>query len=109
MNKTKLLLDVVYELRSLADSVQAVAGAIAGNEPVEAMQPEPPAPVPEPKPKPEVKPVTLEQVRSVLAEKSQDGFTAQVRGLLEKHGATKLSQINPSEFSTLLLEAEALK
>ncbi len=107
MSKIKLLLDVVSDLRSLADSVQAVTEAMAGNEPAEATQPE--IPVPGPEPKPEVKPVTLEQVRATLAEKSQDGFTAEVRGLLEKHGARKLSQIDPSEFSTLLAEAEALK
>ncbi len=107
MSKTKLLLDVVSDLRSLADSVQAVADAMAGNEPAEATQSEPPTPAPEPKP--EAKPVTLEQVRAALAEKSQDGFTAEVRGLLEKYGATKLSQINPGEYSTLLAEAEALK
>lgn len=107
MSKIKLLLDVVSDLRALADSVQAVADGMAGKEPAEATQPEPPAP--EPEPKPEAKPVTLEQVRAVLAEKSQDGFTAEVRGLLEKHGVVKLSQINPSEYSTLLAEAEALK
>lgn len=107
MSKIKLLLDVIADLRSLADSVQAVADAMAGNEPAEAAQSETPTSAPESKP--EAKPVTLEQVRSVLAEKSQDGFTAEVRGLLEKHGATKLSQINPGEYSTLLAEAEALK
>jgi|AGTN01.3.fsa_nt_gi hypothetical protein len=103
MSKIKLLLDVVSDLRSLADSVQAVANAMADNEPTEALQPKTPAPALE------TKPVSLEQVRSVLAEKSQDGFTVEVRRLLEKHGATKLSRINPSEYSTLLLEAEALK
>ena len=39
----------------------------------------------------------------------QDGFTAEVRGLLEKHGANKLSQIDPSEFPSLLAEAAALQ
>jgi hypothetical protein len=80
---------------------------MVGNEPAEIAQPETPTPAPEPKP--DAKPVTLEQVRAVLAEKSHDGFNAEVRGLLEKHGAKKLSQIDPSEFSTLLAEAEALK
>lgn len=107
MSKIKLLLDVVSDLRSLAESVQAVAEAMAGKEPAEAAQPEKPTPAPEPKS--EAKPVTLEKVRAVLAEKSHDGFIAEVRGLLEKHGAKKLSEIDPSEFPTLLAEAEALK
>jgi hypothetical protein len=64
MSNIKLLLDVVSNLRLLADSVQAVADAMAGNEPAEAAQPELPSPAPELKP--EVKPVTLEQVRAAL-------------------------------------------
>ena len=58
---------------------------------------------------PEVKPVTLEQVRGVLADKSQAGFAAEVRALLIKHGADKLSQIDPANYAALLKEAEELK
>ena len=58
----------------------------------------------EPKPKP----VTLAQVRAVLAEKSRCGHTALVRELLQKHGAAKLSAINPTEFETLLSEAATI-
>ena len=58
----------------------------------------------EPKPKP----VTLAQVRAILAEKSRCGHTAQVRELLQKHGAAKLSAINPTEFEALLSEAAAI-
>jgi len=107
MSKIKLLLDVVTGLRSLADSLQAVADAMAGNEPVEASHPETPAQVPTQKP--EEKTVSLEQVRAVLAEKSRDGFTAEVRRLLEKYGASKLSQIDPSKYAAILAEAEVLK
>lgn len=53
-------------------------------------------------------PVTLEQVRAVLAEKSRAGHTADVRALLEKHGAAKLSEIEPGEYAALIAEAEAL-
>lgn len=54
------------------------------------------------------KPVTLETVRAVLAEKSRAGHTAEVRALLEKHGAAKLSEINSAEYPALLAEAEVL-
>ena len=104
MSKTKLLLELVGNLRSLADSILAVAEAIAGNEPA---QPEKPVPAQEAKPK--TKAVTLEQVRAVLADKSQQGFTADVRVLLEKYGAPKLSQIDPSNYAALLADAEELK
>ncbi|MEK4359926.1 rRNA biogenesis protein rrp5 [Paenibacillus sp. FSL M7-1455] len=99
MSKIKLLLDVVSDLRSLADSVQAVADAIASNAPEEVSKPE----------QPEEKRVTLEEVRAVLAEKSHDGFTAEVRALLQKYGASKLSEIDPSKYDALLADAEGLK
>ena len=105
MSKIKLLLDVVDDLRSLADSIQTVAEAMAGNEPAQSASQEAPAA----DPKPTAKSVSLEQVRAVLAEKSQAGFTAEVRGLLVKHGAPKLSQIDPANFAALLADAEALK
>ena len=57
---------------------------------------------------PKPKTVTLAQVRAVLAEKSRCGHTAQVRELLQKHGAAKLSAINPTEFESLLSEAAAI-
>ena len=57
---------------------------------------------------PEEKTITLEMVRAVLAEKSRAGYTAQVRELLEKHGAEKLSEIDPFKYPSLLLEAEVL-
>jgi len=52
--------------------------------------------------------ITLEEVRCVLSEKSRDGYTAEVRSLLLKHGAEKLSEINPSVYPMLLSEAEVL-
>lgn len=107
MSKIKLLLDVVDDLRSLASSIQAVVEAMAGNEPDEAAQSEKPAPPKEAKPT--AKAVTLEQVRAVLADKSQEGFTADVRALLEKYGASKLSQIDPANYAALLTDAEGLK
>ena len=55
-----------------------------------------------------VKPLTLEAVRAVLAEKSRDGHTADIRALLEKHGVAKLSEIDPAKYAALLADAEAL-
>ena len=105
MSKIKLLLDVVDNIRSLADSLQAIAEAMSGNEPAEAA----PDTLNSMQPKRTEKPVSLEQVRAALAEKSQAGFTAEVRGLLEKHGAPKLSQIDPANYAALLADAEGLE
>lgn len=100
MNK-KLLLDVATDMRKLADSLQAIADANADSEPVQT------EPIIEQKT--EIKTVTLEQLRTLLAEKSQDGFTAEVRALLEKHGAPRLSEIDPANYGALLADAEKLK
>jgi len=54
------------------------------------------------------KAITLEEVRAVLAEKSRDGHTEAIRGLLEKHGASKLSDIDPDKYAELLADAEVL-
>ncbi|GAB6174475.1 hypothetical protein JCM15765_39530 [Paradesulfitobacterium aromaticivorans] len=105
MSKIKLLLDVVEGMRSLADSIQLAAEAMAGKEPAEPAPQQPPAA----ETMPAVKAVSLEQVRAVLAEKSQAGFTVEVRGLLEKYGAPKLSQIAPANYAPLLADAEELK
>lgn len=107
MSKPKLLLDVAANLSNLADSLWAVAEAMAGNEPAKGVQPEKPGTAKEVKPA--AKAVTLEQVRAALADKSQQGFTADVRALLEKYGASKLSQIDPANYAALLSDAEGLK
>ena len=110
MSRIKLLLDVVEDMRSLADSLQAVAAALAQNDPEDAAAPDlapavPSAPAPA---DPPPKAITLEEVRAVLAERSHDGYTDQVRGLLQKYGAEKLSGVDPKHYAALLKDAEVL-
>ena len=103
MSKTKLLLDVVGNLRNLADSVQAVADAMCeGDLPVEASGESATTHTPT------QSSVSLEEVRATLAEKSRLGFTEQVRALLIQHGADKLSEIDPSGYESLLRSAEVI-
>ena len=103
MSKIKLLLDVVEDMRSLADSLQALADAMAQGDTPEAKPVQKAA-----SPPPKEPAVTLEQVRAVLAEKSHDGKTEAVRGLLQKYGAPKLSAVDPKHYPALLKDAEAL-
>ena len=58
---------------------------------------------PEPK-----KPITIEQVRAVMSAKSDEGKTAQVKALLMKYDAGKLSGVKPEDYADLLQEVEAL-
>ena len=103
MSKVQLLLDVVRDMRSLADSIQAVADAVFSSE-----TQSPAAPKEKPAETTESPAITIEQVRGVLAELSQNGMTADVRALLQKHGADKLSGIDPAKYSLLLADAEVL-
>ena len=123
MSKIKLLLDVVEDVRAVADSLipvierfknlaeslQAVADALASTE-TQAERIAPPSEDPKALPqeiKTEATP-SLEQVRAVLADKSRMGFTAEIRTLLQKYGATKLSGIDPVHYKALIADAEVL-
>ena len=110
MSKIKLLLDVIEDIRSLGNCLQILADELAGNESneeqiheeqqvevTETVKVEQPA---------EPKTISFEEVRAVLANKSRAGFTTEVKALIEKHGAAKLSDIDPSEYETVLAEAE---
>ncbi|QHQ62673.1 DNA ligase [Anaerocolumna sedimenticola] len=57
-------------------------------------------------PEPAKKSISLTDVRAVLAEKSRNGYTADVKALLIKYGADKLSDINPADYEALLVDAE---
>ena len=87
MSKIKLLLDVVQDVRALADSLQPVAST----------QTKPAAPQ-----------ITIDQVRTLLAEKSGEGKTQAVKALLYKYDAGKLSGVKPEDYAALMEEARKL-
>ena len=100
MSKTSEMALTIEELRKCAavisDAANWLTEQFSGDEAQEA-----PIPVKEP-------PLTLEAVRAVLAEKSRSGHTAEVRSLLQKYGANKLSEIDPAKYRALLSDAEVL-
>lgn len=51
---------------------------------------------------------TLEDVRKELSAKSSAGFTDEVRSLLERHGASKLSAIAENEYAAIMEEVKAI-
>ena len=52
---------------------------------------------------------SLEDVRSVLAKKSQSGLTSEVRELIVKYGGNRHSEIDPCHYEEIIKDAEALK
>lgn len=59
-------------------------------------------------PKDTPKPLSLEDVRAVMADKSRKGFTAEVKELLTKRGVNKLSEVDAKEYADLLEEVEEI-
>ncbi len=100
MNKVKMLLAVVSDMRSLANSIQAVCDAMESDE-----QPDAEEVKEEAKKAPEI---TLEKVRGILADKSRAGHTDKVRAIIEKYGAERLSDINQKDYAAIIKEAEVL-
>lgn len=88
------------ELARCGNALLALAEALSGEKPETAVSAEPPKPA---------EAIPLEKVRTVLADKSRLGHTAEVKMLLQKRGAVKLSEVDPAEYAALLAEAEALK
>lgn len=106
MDKMKLIVDaaqrllkVAEDLRSLSDSVQAVCELVT-----EGLSEKPKA-LPEKKTEPVI---SLEKVRGVLASKSQAGYTAEVRAIVSKYGASRLSDMNPKDYAAVLKDAEEI-
>lgn len=104
MSKMAEMAQTIEELRTAAASINAAADWLyqqfsGGGETQTAEAPA----KKEPKPKPE-----LEDVRAVLAEKSRAGHTAEVRILLKKYGAAKLSEIDQANYEALLQDAEVI-
>lgn len=56
----------------------------------------------------EEKPVAVEDIRAVLAQKSQDGKTKEIKELLGKYGVAKLSAVKSEDYPVLLAEAKVL-
>lgn len=105
MSKMKLLLDVVDDMRRLADSLQTVADSIVGNTDADDQPDQQAAPQPE---KHKAPVITIDQVRAVLAEKSGQGKTKEVKALLYKYDAGKLSGVKPEDYPALMEEAQKL-
>ena len=57
---------------------------------------------------PEKKEISIEEVRAVLAAKTQDGKRREVKELLLKYDSGKLSGVKPENYAALMADAEAL-
>ncbi len=127
MSKIKLALDVVSDLKSLAESIETLVHAMEANEPnlenevakepVKETKkrtktkptPEPVNDEPEEEQAPEEKPITLEEVRAAMADKSRDGHREAVKAIITKYGANNLSSLDPKYYADALKKVGELK
>lgn len=97
----------IKELRDAAAAINSAADWLykqfSGTTEEPAPQPEETQAEAEPK-----KELKLEDVRKVLAERSRAGYTTQIRELLHKYGASKLSAVDPKDYEALLFDVEGL-
>mgnify|MGYP000922099301 CR=1 FL=1 len=81
---------VIEELRVCAAAISRIADTLAEKDELE------------------VAALTLEEVRKTLAELSQRGLIAEVKAIIKKHGADRLSDLAPVEYAAVLKEAESI-
>nr|DAT74933.1 MAG TPA: hypothetical protein [Caudoviricetes sp.] len=104
--KIQLLLDVINDMRSVADDLDALAKAMAdgGNHPKESK--------PTPKAKKEAPAVTHEMLRALAVELSRSGKREAVRNLLGQYGAEKITAVADTDlesfYTDLLSEKEPI-
>ena len=104
MSRTKLALDVVQDLRSLADSIEVLANAIvdgAPEQPATNTSPETQTTVTE-------KPLSLVELRAYVAERSTPENRPKIKALLTKHGVNKLTELPEDQYEALKREVAAL-
>ena len=98
MSRIKLLMEIKEDAENLASSIGVLLTALESDEELPK----------EEKAKQEEKTYEIEDVRKILADKSRLGHTAKIRELLEKYGAKKLSEIDPSNYEDLVADVEKL-
>jgi hypothetical protein len=106
MSKMNDMAQAIEELRNAAAAINDIANwlteAFSSDPETEAA----PAPAPAAK---EPEPVlAFEDVRAILADKSREGFTAQIRELLQKYGGSKLSEVDTKHYKALIADVEGL-
>lgn len=63
---------------------------------------------PKAEPKDDTPAYTFEELRKAFAAKSHAGFTVEVKALIGKYGASRLSDINESDYAAIMKELEVI-
>lgn len=108
MVRVKLLISIINDLKLLIEDLEAIINAVNEKEKIkthkEIKQDNSSLVNKEAK----SKKIKLEDVRAILAEKSQAGMISGVREIIKKYGASKLSEIDPKDYADVIKDAEEL-
>ena len=106
--------DAAKKLKAVSESeIKPKTKVKKAETPVKKEEPVTEAPVKTEEPKkeaaePKPKEYTLPEVRAKLTEVKQKGFGPQIKAIINAHGATNLTKLDPSQYAAVVAETEAL-
>ena len=107
MGKVKELSMAIDEIRrcgeALVDAADTLKDLFSGSDSDQPKQEEAAEAQTPPEPS-----FSLEDVRAALLQKTRAGFKDAVKELLRAHGAERLPDIDPAQYSAIMTEAEAI-
>ena len=103
------LLRIAEGFSIVAEGLRGLAKAEGGNKTAEKAQKQDAAKEqPEKIEAQQESPATLEGIRALMAQKTQEGKSKEIKELLQKYGAAKLSAVKPEDYPALMQEAQVL-
>lgn len=107
MSRMKLLLDVVNDMRSLADSIETLANATADGDVQKKEQPtQQKENIPQ---NPKQPAVTHEMIRELAVKLSRCGKREEIKHLLDKYGVKNVTAVKEDDLDTFYAELAAME
>lgn len=103
MDKNKIIQNIIDDLNSITDNLETLGKMLNESADLE-----------ETKQKKNTKEIeqrqlTLEEVRAAMAEKNREGHREEVKAILLKYGADKLTALDPEHYAEVLKEVGGIK
>ncbi len=100
MDKNKIIQDIIVNLKGITSSLETLVKTL--NESADSEQKENTKEVKQKQP-------TLEEVRAAMAEKNREGHREEVKAILVKYGANKLTALDPEHYVEVLKKVGEIK
>ena len=100
MDKNKIIQDIIDDLKSITDNLETLGKIL--NKSADSEQKENTKEVKQKQP-------TLEEVRAAMAEKNREGHREEIKAILVKYGANKLTALDPKHYVEVLKKVGEIK